>query len=118
MMTTALPPQVPMPIGAPISLPPGNYVIQAKGQLNATGEGGAVEIDCQLMGTVNGQIDAQRVVAVGLDFTTTALLGTLTTTGEDVWLQCNDQDAVVPAEVDNAQLVAVQVGDVNSSTGP
>ena len=109
--TVSLPTSTPTTI-VTVAVPPGNYVVEAKAQLSHVGEGGATEIDCTVFADAAGGIDSQRVTVQG--FTTTALSGPFSsTTGDTLELQCSTPDFLTGL-VDSAQLVAVQVDNLNS----
>lgn len=93
---------------AEVAVPAGSWVVEAKGQLDMTMEGGPIDVECVLQGSSVGIIDTQLVTLIAPS--TTALLGAFTTAGtEIVTLACRDLDPGTPGAVSRAQLAAVQV---------
>jgi hypothetical protein len=95
-------------------VPAGNWVVQAKAQLDLTAEGGPISIECVLRGSSAGILDSQLVTLSAP--ATTALLAAFTTTAttEVVTLECRDLDPVTNGTVDRAQLAALQVDPLDT----
>ncbi len=102
---------------ASIDLPPGNFIVQAKGQLSVAAEGGStsVDVNCWLEGTASGMIDQQHVTVLSQTEETTALLATMTTTGEVMSLICQQRTPLTGVTIDNAWLVGLQVDPLLST---
>ena len=115
-VSAPLPPRTGV-IVASIELPPGNYIVQAKGQVSVAAEGGTtrVDVNCSLVGSSSGPIDLQRVSVLPLNAETTELLATVTTPGEVMSMTCDHRSTVTGVSVDNAWLVGLQVNPLLST---
>ena len=102
---------------ASIDLPPGNFIVQAKGQVSVATEGGStsVDVNCWLEGTAAGMIDQQHVTVLSHTEQTTELLATMTTTGEVMSLICQQRTPLTGVTIDNAWLVGLQVAPLLST---
>lgn len=101
---------------ATLDVPAGNYVVEAKAQLQHQGELGAGPIDCRLEDSRGMIIDRQRVMFNGV--ATTALLGPLATPDlpDTISLKCSTPSNIAGV-VANAELAAVAVSPLNSLNG-
>jgi hypothetical protein len=105
--TKPLPPATPddvlaMPVAA------GNYVVELKAQITPLGgPNQPVDAQCTLENEQRLVLDRQSVHAVGP--TTLALLGTLTTAGETIFVACVNTTPETPGSIDNVELAAIQV---------
>jgi hypothetical protein len=114
-----LPPGVPVVV-AHVDVPAGQYVVKAKGECSSAIEAGTGQIQCRLVATSGtADVDSQRTVTISGRFTTTTLLGPLSTpsapAGIDLICQTNDP---FPGAIDNAQLAAMQVSTLVSTIAP
>ncbi len=89
------------------SIPAGSYVFWAK--IDMTGDG---DVECDLRTSSPAALqDRATVDNPAGDGNTLALLGTATTTGGDINLDC--QDAGTDVTADNVRLVSVGVGSLS-----
>jgi hypothetical protein len=99
---------------AAVNVPPGQYVVQAKGQLASALEGGMGQIRCRLHALILGvDLDLQTTSTLAAGFTTTALLGSVSlASAEQLQLLCDTPST--NGTVSNAELAALEFATLES----